>query len=278
VSDRTCAAGDRCCGYDRPNDHAALLADPRTLLCGDCLTVAERDARLLLFDYIDLEQLLPVALTQALDTQSGYGGSREPPVPLRVGVDELQRTIWWVTTCWAEVLVERHRLADPPYQRRVRDADPQTRVRDGYAVAWAVGVLSPRLPDLARVEPVELADYPLVDPEDATRHGSLQLAELPGAVGVLHLMRLHGRARAALGRVRRTTRVPGRCGCGQDGNFLYRDEPKFERDPCPVYCGACTNRWTPEQYEKYVGLMQLHPELADVEGMDYEPAPAGAPV
>jgi hypothetical protein len=53
--------------------------------------VAERDARDLPYDYIDLEQMLPASISRALDTQSGYGTSGE----LRTHVDELQREIWW---------------------------------------------------------------------------------------------------------------------------------------------------------------------------------------
>lgn len=270
--ERTCAADARCRNYDHQHSRAALLGDPRTPLCADCLAFSERDVRTLPYDYIDLEQELPPSLGRAFDTQSGYGGTSELPIPLRTSVEELQRTIWWVTTAWAEVLVEHHQLADPPYQRRVNDGDPPTRVRDGYAVKWAVDLILPRLPDLARVELVEFADYPHVDPEEAVQHRNVEVAHLTGAQGVLHLSWLRARARATLGRVRRTTRVPGRCGCHKDGNFLYREEPRYEGDPCLTYCGACTNRWTPEQYEQFVGLMTAHPELADAEGIDYTPA------
>lgn len=273
-AERTCAAAERCRNFDHQRKHGALLADPRTPLCPDCLMVAERDVRTLTYDYIDLEQMLPPSMGRALDSQSGFGRSEEVPAPIRTYVEALQRTIWWVTTAWAEVLVERHRLADPPWLGREDDDDPQRRVRDGYAVKWAVDLLTPRLPDLARVDEAVFADYPDVDPEDATRWASVEWVALTGAQGVLHLQWLRNRARATLGRVRRTTRVPGRCGCRRDGNFLYRDEPRFERDPCPVYCGACNQTWTPEQYEQYVGLMHHHPELADVEGIDYKPAKA----
>lgn len=272
TDERTCAAGDRCRDYDFQAKHPALLADPRVPLCADDLMVAERDVKVLTYDYIDLEQMLPPGTVRALDSQSGRAATREPPPPLRTNVEELQRTIWWVTTTWAELLVERHQLADPPYQRRVHPDDPPTRVRDGYAVKWAVGVLTPRVRDLAMVGPVELADYPVLDPEQSIQHGSVTIATLTGVEGVLHLCALHARVRRMLGINRRTTRVPGRCGCNRDGNFLYRDEPRYEQDPCPVYCGACPNQWTAGEYDQYVGLMTIHPELADVEGIDYEPA------
>lgn len=267
--DRTCTAGLRCRDYNHSRERAALLDDPRTPLCPDCLRCAERDTRMLVFDYVDLEQELPRSLAQALDSQSGVTRSRELPIPLRGDIEELQRTIWWVTTAWAEVLVDVHSLADPPYQRRLNEGDARTRVRDGYAVRWAVGILTARLPDLARLGPVTLADYPQVDPDHATRHRGVAVADLTGADGVLHLMRLRARTRATLGRVRRTTRVPGRCGCNRDGNYLYRDEPRYVEDPCEVYCGACGEKWTSEAYDQFIGLMTLHPELGDAEGIDY---------
>jgi len=270
ASSRRCAADRRCRNFDHQRQQPALLANPAVPLCADCLMVAERDVRNLTYDYVDLEQMLPQPIGRALDTQSGFGATREAPVPMRLQVDELQRSLWWVTTCWAEVLAELHRLADPPWLGRHAVADPRRRVRDGYAVKWAVGVLAPRVRELARVGPVELADYPELNPDQATQHGSVAVAELTGAQGVLHLCWVHGRVRRMLGINRRTTRVPGRCGCGKDGNFLYRDEPRYERDPCPVYCGACTNQWTTEQYEQYVGLMTAHPELGDAEGIDYD--------
>lgn len=262
TTDRCCVADARCRDYDHTRKHAALLADVSTPLCPDCLMFAERDVRTLTYDYIDLEQMLPTSLSQALDSQSQYGRRGEPPAPIRTSVEALQRTIWWATTTWAEVLIERHRLAEAPW------ADARRRVRDGYAVKWAVDVLTPRVRDLARVGAVELVDYPDVDEDAAVRHGAGSISTLTGAQGVLHLSWLRSKARATLGRTRRTTRVPGRCGCPNDGNYLYRDEPRYEKDPCPVYCGACPNRWTPEEYERYVGLMHAHPELADVEEID----------
>lgn len=274
ASDRRCAASERCRDFDHTRGLPALLGDPSTPLCPDCLMVAERDVRNLPYDYIDLEQMLPQPISRPLDTQSGYGGSRDLPVPLRVHVDELQRAIWWVTTCWAEVLGEHQRLSDPPWLGRQTDRDPRRRVRDGYAVKWAVGIITPRVRDLARLPAVDLADYPLVDPAEAIQHHGTEIATLSGAQGLIHMTRLHARVRSMLGITRRITRVPGRCGCGLDGNYLYRGEPHYERDPCPVYCGACPNQWTTEEYEQYVGLMQAHPELADVEGIDYGPESA----
>lgn len=270
-AERTCVAGERCRNFDHQRNRPAILDGPRDPLCPDCLMVAERDIKVLLYDYIDLEQMLPQSITRALDTQSGFGASREAPIPLRVHVDTLQRTIWAVTTTWAEVLVDRHRLADPPYARRVNPGDPPTRVRDGYAVKWALAVIEPRVRDLARVEAVEVADYPDINPDEAILTHGVTVAELTGAQGLMHMAWLHGRVRRMLGIARRTTRVPGRCGCNRDGNFLYRDEPRYERDPCPVYCGACASQWTEEEYDRYIGLMTAHPELAEV-----APAEAGA--
>jgi hypothetical protein len=245
-AERTCLAGRRCRGFDHQRKHAALLADPRTPLCPDCLMVAERDVRALVFDYVDLEQHLAPSLGEWSDGQPSHRG--EPPAPMRTAVEALQREIWHATTAWARELRARSRLSEPPVRG----------VRDGWAVQRAVEVLAPRLELLARVEPTVV--FP-TGVEDGPQ-------EVPGWAAVLQLSWLHQRARSMLGRTRRTTQVPGRCsGCGHDE--LFRDEPRYSGDPCPVYCGRCNTRWTYDQYERYVGLIVEHTRQTRAE-------PAGA--
>lgn len=234
-AERTCAAADRCRNYDHQHKRAAILDNPRVPLCPDCLAVAERDVRQLVYDYLDLEQHLPKPLGEWADGQPG--GRREPPAPLRTAVEALQREIWHVTTTWAAEIRARDRLSEPP----------ERGVRDGWAVQRAVEVLSPRLPLLASLEPTAVFPTGVEDePQD-----------VPGWEAVLTLSWLHQRARSMLGRTRRTTQVPGRCSeCGHDE--LFRDEPRYEQDPCPIYCGNCPTKWTYDQYERYVGLFVEH--------------------
>lgn len=229
-------------------------------LCETEIRTAERDVRVLLYDYIDLEQALPPALSQALDTQSQYAQRAGHPIPMREAVEALQRDIWWTVTAWAEVLGDRQRLADPSRQ-----------VRDGYAVQWAITRLQPRIHDLALVGAVTMADYPLAGDDVACRFRSVAHVEVAGWEAVLHLSALRSRARSMLGRTHRTMQLPGPCS-GRDprtgracGGVLYRDEPRFETDPCPVYCGTCDERRTYDQYEQYVGLLLTLPadELAE---------------
>src|SRR6266704_2842994 len=49
-----CAAEDRCRGYDRHNRVPAATSD--TALCEACLRVGQRVTRVLVYDYVDLEQ------------------------------------------------------------------------------------------------------------------------------------------------------------------------------------------------------------------------------
>jgi hypothetical protein len=235
-----CYAGERCRGYDRAVQKPADATD--TPLCDACLGMGQTAADKLLLDYRDLEQLIPPTLGQWGDGQPGHSG--EAPIPINTAVEALQRAIWWVATTWAEALAERYRLADPP-----------TRVRDGHAVQWALGIIRPRLADLARLPEVELADYPLADPDRAVQVGTAVVVTIPGAQGVLDLARLHRRATAALGLNGDTRKLPGHC------RDCARPDLRQDNGSDTVYCGHCGNRQTRDDYERY-GNVFLRGEAA----------------
>lgn len=222
-------------------------------LCDTELRVAERDTRALLWDYLDLEQALPRSLSQAMDGQPS--GKPGPPVPLALAPDVLQAEIVHVLTTWEEQVRARCRLSPLPTYGRAApwhttdsNRPPLARVRGGAAVQRATTILAPRIDALARIEPVTVF-----------RAGTDGDAEdVAGWEAVLHLSRLHARARSLLGRTHRTEHLPGDCShCGAAD--LRRDEPRFAADSTPVYCGGCATSWTREEYDRYVLLMLALP-------------------
>ncbi len=124
---------------------------------------------------------------------------------------------------------------------------PHPRVRPGVEVQRAAGFVAAQIDALSRIGPVAVLPTGCEDdPEDVA-----------GWEAVIHLADLHRRARGMLGRTRRTSDVPG--SCSTCAGVLYRDEPSYEADPCPVYCGTCHTTWTYDEYERYVGLMLALP-------------------
>jgi hypothetical protein len=231
-----CLSGDRCKDYNHLAKHSADIPSTAAL-CNTCLTVAERDIRSLVFDYFDLEQLQIPALSQALDTQPT--GKPGPPMPLSGAPEALQAEILHVSTTW-EIEVRAHARLSEPTLEKLR----------GAAVQRAVTVIATHVATLARFEPT--AVFPTGCEDDP--------ADVAGWEAIHHLQHLHQRARGMLGRTHRTSVVPGTCS-GSDTRPdcaapLYRDEPRFAEDPCPVYCSdaRCTARWTTEEYERFVGL------------------------
>lgn len=229
-----CLADVICVYYNPLTDQPGQADDP---LCAGCLTVATQAAGALLLDYRDLEQQIPPILGQWGDGQPGHSG--EAQIPIRVHVEALQREIWWLTTAWAEALADRYRLSDRP-----------TRVRDGFAVTWAVRILQPRIPMLMRLDPVQMADYPHPDEDTTTRYRTVELSHVPGWLGALDLTRLHARARAALGLNSLIKQLPGYCRdpkCGRPG--LLQDNGSDT-----VRCGQCGATESRDDYEQRSNL------------------------
>lgn len=227
-----CLADTRCRDYDHARKQPCEVWD--TPLCAEDLRAGERAAQLLVLDYRDLEQFLPQFPAQRLDGQPGH--SPEAPIPLRLDIEALQRAIWWVTTTWAEILADREHLSHL-----------SKRVRDGWAVNWACGIIEPRITALAQIPTQELADYPLTTEDDALRHRGLALVDASGAEGVLHLMWLHDRARSLLGLTKRVRKLPGHCQQRKCG----RAELTQEEGSDTVRCGHCGHAMTYDDYERY---------------------------
>lgn len=213
-----------CVVFDRATRTAGW--DDRCTLCAECRIVAARDIWALKLDYRDLEQWLPRG--------GGAGGQRvagtvDPPTPLRLTVDELQRDIAWTLGVWEPVVRELAGLAP---ERTIG-------VRQGWAVSTAVDVIAPRVRLLANVP----LTWGYADGLDAG------LVERDGLHAIASLRLLHRRARAMLGLSRLVVRLPGECsGCGAVA--LER-----EGGSDSVICGHCRRRWSEDEYRRYVGLL-----------------------
>jgi len=203
-------------------------------LCRRCMTRAAAAIPRLVYDYRDPEQQLFTYPSQRLDGQPGR--SAETPIPLRTDVEALQRSIWWVTTTWAEVLCDHHHLEPPDWLKRTRN---------GWATQWACGLIAPRTATLMQFAPQQLADYPIDGQGQAVRHQQVSLLEISGARGLLDMAWLHDRARSMLGLTELVRRLPGYCRkCSRPE--LYQDNGSDT-----VYCGACQYKMTRDDYERY---------------------------
>lgn len=238
--------GSRCREWDG-RDPGWAVAGP---LCETELRVAERDVPLLPFDFLDLAQMAPRSLSQALDTQPA--GKPGPPVPMSLAPEALQAEIVHVLTTWEVEVRAVCGLSEPaqhgpnlPWHTTVSKRPPPARLRAGALVQRAAAVLAPRMEALARI------DAAVVQPAGCED----DWVDVPGWQAVLTLSDLHSRARSMLGRTRRTLKVPGTCSaCGLDEQ-LRRDEPREEGDDPPVYCANCAVMWTYGEYERYVMLL-----------------------
>lgn len=242
---RLCASDTHCRAHNRTTGQAAPA--PRTPLCDACLNTARHDIGALLYDYVDLAQLQSPALSQALNMQPT--GAEAPPMPLNGQAEALQAEIAYVLTTWEEILRDHCRLSPMPEVRR-----------GGPNVQRALNIIGSRLGTLADLPPTTV--HP-VGPED-------QPADMHGWEAIHHLQHLHKRARGMTGLTHRRTQVPGACSTIRDGRPcngpLYRDEPRYEGDPCPIYCRTpgCDTKWTHDEYEKWAGGILLNPKLAEV--------------
>lgn len=219
-----CAAGERCAGWDRAAEQPAPAA-LNARLCDDCLRLAGRDIAALVRDYADLEGCL-AAGGGGLSTR--VSGHREPPTPIDLGVDALQRAIAHTLTVW-----------EPPIREAAGLPRERTRgVRQGWAVATACAVIAPRVALMSTLGP-------LWGFQDGWDTGPVAYT---GIDGIGALRRLHGRCRAILGATTLIHRLPGSCsGCGME--TLRRDDGRET-----VYCASCGRRWTWGDYRRYIAM------------------------
>lgn len=202
------------------------------LLCDACLTHAARNIGLLAMDHDDLGEHL-AATSRGGGAIHGAPGAR---IPIDLGVDELQRRIWWLTTAWHEVV--RDRVDDQPMPMWTK------RTRPAVAVTNAIAYIVRHLAQLAAVERVELWAYPGSGPGAVT---------MDGWQGILDLSRCHEQALRLLGL---TAAAPERC---HGVPCPSCDLDCLVRDGDAVRCTACGRRLHPEDYARWTRqLVAVH--------------------
>jgi hypothetical protein len=201
------------------------------------------------------------------------GGSRNPPVPLRLDVDALIRDMILILCSWDERIAEAHQLTRPAtWMSRYR--------RDQVAIVATVGALSPRLPDLLRLPAMPMVRvYSVAAADELTSDwigrmhrlaGFAEVyADLDGAAAGLEFLKLDYRCRKTLGH---TLPPPIRL----DGVPCKRCEMlALELAPEPQYrsaCAECGDLLTATEYAewacRYAAWARQQVEAGDLEPND----------
>ena len=202
------------------------------LLCRMDTTMTATAIRQLPMDYLELSTLLGKA-TQA---EAPTSGTRELPVPIRLGVAVLASDILDEVERWAEVAAatagEWHIPAGTGMQRVTAAAD---RVLTGFE-------------QLLQAPP---AWHQRLDTTEHTRSGkdTARYTLESGIDGALRLLELHERTTLLAGRSRRAVRLWASCPNCQR-MMLERDDGSPNVD-----CRRCLHRMTLDAYEEHAGAL-----------------------
>lgn len=206
-SERRCARGGLCVAREPERDDRqqptgvwlpALIAEPRGL-CAACTRVVVHALNHLAGDVVELTML--IGNTSAAEVH--VGGSRDLPVPIRLGIEALRAEIDHELQLWAEPVAEAlgvewdttkmgHSRFGPRVQRAahllVGAVDTLLGLPEQEQPAWWEG--EPVWDDVLDVQDTVFRD---------------------GVDGALALVELHRRAYAAAGRTKYVTRLPQPC-------------------------------------------------------------------
>lgn len=162
----------------------------------------------------------------------------EPPIPLRLGVDQLMRDIAWTLVAWELPVRERARLSEVS----------EKQVRPEVAVPRAAGCLVTHYSTLLALPDTDYLDY------------GLGPTTLDGIGAICVLTRLHHLARASIGESRQFIRrelpcptEPWGSGCGEYTLAEIVGEGA-EGLPNPVVCQTCGWATNADEYAAYVRL------------------------
>lgn len=245
------------CG--RRNDEGVWERTAATrAFCDKC----EHSIRDVLRDLPGLYARLHVALGGGGASGEKVSGSRELPVPIRLGVEELIDDVEWTVFGWEDVL--REALRGPPaaavignrvVARTTRLVTPSD--ADVRECAWVWG-----LDGWAATEAVRRGEWRSArTPTQWSRRRGVRFAEScgwladrvtpllasdGGETAGLEFLALASRCQAALGTGRLVHRLPAPCpSC--DLKALQREDGKDA-----VRCTSCRREWSPVEYERLV--------------------------
>jgi hypothetical protein len=240
---RRCRRGDRCADA---RTHTTTLPDGTTGrarlpawstedgdLCHVDTTHVLRAVEQLPRDYLELGLLLGKT---GGSHSAPTGGTRDLPVPLRLGVLTLQEAIVTELAIWAGPVAELDGFSFTETGR------PEHRVR--YASGWIVG----RWPSLLSVPPIDVARLDGRE-ERLSGRNAATLTEEDGVDGALGLLALHERVEQVEGRTHRAHQLWSPCPRCQT-LALRREEGSPH-----VVCQRCGHLMNMDQYDQLADVL-----------------------
>lgn len=214
-----CVMGEECIAFDRTSKVPAPVVGRH--LCAACELHYRRAVTLLVYDYVDLSQLIA-----RRDGHSDVKISRPKPTsipPIDLGIDALRAEIVTVLLVWE---YDIRRAAGLRWRL-------PSNARAGYNVQAAAAVVAPRVDLLAGLGEV-----------GGWETGVQALTRLAG---------LHQRARRATGLTDPAIRLPGDCPtCTVPSLIRSAGEDT-------VWCATCAGVWPYAEYRLWVSMM-IRPE------------------
>lgn len=209
----------------------ARATDPG-LLCRMDTTMTAVAVQQLPMDYAELSTLL----SKTGSVEAPTSGTRELPVPIRMGVAVLAEQILDEVERWAEVVAESCGFWYEPARTRLE--------RVQYASGWTAGLLD-RLLRLPAEWHVRL------DTTEHTRSGkdAIRYTLEAGIDGALELLSLHERTAVLAGRTRRAVRLVAWC------PECHRTALEHDDGTPYVDCRRCGHRMSLDHYEQHAGLL-----------------------
>lgn len=157
------------------------------------------------------------------------GGDVEAPLPFRADLDEFQRWFVALVVQWAGFVARVANVPGPPPGERLQ----------GRALAAAVAILRPRITVLLALQPHAVW-------RRTPDHPDGEAVYLDGGDGALEIFDAHHRARAILGRTRRTRLLPYTCRNLECGVKSLELDPDSKPD---VRCSSCGQTSRLDDYE-----------------------------
>ncbi|HEY3482626.1 MAG TPA: hypothetical protein VGL02_27385 [Streptomyces sp.] len=202
-------------------------------LCRTDTTLTLRAIEQLPRDYWELSHLLGKT---AARTDAPTAGTRDLPVPIRLGVLTLQEQIAAELAIWAAPVAELDGFTFTEHGR------PEHVVR--YATGWITG----RWPSLLTLPEITVARLDSSD-ERLSGRASVHTTDEDGVDGALNLLALHERVEQVEGRTRRAHKLWSPCPRCQ--TLALRRE---EGSPW-VDCAHCGHRMTLDAYDQLADIL-----------------------
>lgn len=188
-----CRRGPRCPGRERLDDGTTLgaLIPAADGLCPACERGVQAAIGELPRDYAALNQLLAAGSSAG---GAHVSGTRELPIPIRVGVEAVQAAILHEVTSWAESVAEVLRIT--------WDTQDLQRCRPGYRVQRGARLLEGAVSALLALRDAVHIGWDT---------GRAAAEERDGITGALVLLDLHHQTRRVAGETRLVHRLPAPC-------------------------------------------------------------------